>query len=292
MANARNKEVDTTYLSMDLAAVRGFIHRDYLAHTLRYSHTAKFIHQKGRHKTAHVLDVGCGRELPLAKLMFSSRMTHTTGSYTAVDYGPVPWPASISTKTKKFKLTILEESDFTTVELPRKKFDVAVSLEVLEHVEAYHAYRMLCRMRAVLKAQGTAILSTPCYDPKTGAAANHVNEMSHVGFRALIEAAGLEVKQVWGTFASQKDYKHTMDAAYPGSRAIFDELRMYYDRNVVACLFAPLFPEQARNCLWKVKPGRVQLPDKKQLTELAKPQHGSSQRWAKDLRKIMKEASR
>ena len=44
MANARGKEIDNTHLSIDQAEERGFIHRDYIAHCLRWTHVAKYLH--------------------------------------------------------------------------------------------------------------------------------------------------------------------------------------------------------------------------------------------------------
>ena len=52
MANIRGKAMDNTHLSIDQAEKRGFIHRDYIAHCLRWSHVAKFMGEKSRYKTA------------------------------------------------------------------------------------------------------------------------------------------------------------------------------------------------------------------------------------------------
>jgi len=286
MANAKGKTVDTTYLHLvKQTSIRGYIHRDYLAHCLRYSHIAKFMHQQRRHQTAHLLDVGCGRETPLPRLLFSMMMTHTTGSYTGVDYGGIPWPETIPEKAKSFHMKLFEKSDFVEVDLPRKKYDVITSFEVLEHVEADHAFAMMQRMRQLIKKNGYVFLSTPCYDPRVGAAANHVNEMSHDGFKALILAAGFNVDNVWGTFASQRDYKEAM-GDYDGLQEIFDQLKEYYDSGVVSCLMAPLFPEESRNCLWRLTPGKpMKYGNWRQLCD---PEHGSSKAWPKQLRKILK----
>jgi hypothetical protein len=43
MANARGKSIDNTHLSIDQAEERGFIHRDYIAHCLRWTHVAKWM---------------------------------------------------------------------------------------------------------------------------------------------------------------------------------------------------------------------------------------------------------
>lgn len=290
--NERGKEVDTTCLSLEHATERGFLHRDYLAHCLRWSHVVKYLNEKHRYKTHHVLDVGCGREAPLPKLLFSSRLTHTTGSYTGVDYGKLERPASIA-EGPKFKAQFLGKTDYAAAGAPlpkgQKGFDTIVCFEMLEHVEPMHSFQTLKRIRQQLKADGRAFISTPCYDPKMGAAANHVNEMSYQGLEALINLAGFSIDRVFGTFASQKDYKRQMDAH---QQAVFDRLSDYYDSNVVSCLMAPMFPKQARNCLWELVPGRVTPPTPAVLKDLVAnaATHSSSQRWAKDLTAIAKEA--
>lgn len=289
MANARGKEIDTTFLSLEHARERGFIHRDYIGHCLRWSHVAKYLNQGGRYKTHHVLDVGCGREAPLAKLLFASRLTHTTGSYTGVDYGPCERPASISSKTDKFNAEFLAKTDFVKAKLPREKFDTVVSFEVMEHVEPFHSYSMLKRMREVLADDGRVFISTPCYDEKAGAAANHVNEMSYQGLLAIIRAAGLDIDDQWGVFASQKDYKKLMT---PEQTALFNSLGEYYDSNVLACIFAPLFPEQSRNVLWKLKRGNPTPISGKPLEALSAQLNSNSDKWADHLKKIMADASK
>lgn len=281
--NERGKEIDTTCLSLEHATERGFLHRDYLSHCLRWSHVVKYLNEKHRYKTQHVLDVGCGREAPLPKLLFSSRLTHTTGSYTGVDYGKLERPASIA-EGPKFKAQFLGKTDFATAKLPRPSYDTIVCFEMLEHVEPMHSFRTLQKIRALLAKDGRAFISTPCYDPKMGAAANHVNEMSFDGLRALILAAGLEVEEVHGTFASQKDYKKRMT---PAQTEVFDQLSEYYDSNVLSCFMAPMFPAQARNCLWRLVPGKASFPGN--LKNLQGPEHSSSQRWATDLKAIAKE---
>jgi hypothetical protein len=293
--NKRQKTVDTTYLGfVDYAASRLFIHRDYLAHCLRFSHVARYLQQQRRYQTVHLLDVGCGREAPLPRLMYSMKMTHRGGSYTGVDYGPVPWPEHIAPRGK-FNARFLEKTDFATMDikdLHQKTFDLVTCFEMLEHVEPDHAYRTLARIHEALHPKrGVALLSTPCYDPHVGAADNHVNEMSHVGFRALLGLAGLGVKQVWGTFASQRDYKGDLADRYGAvGQNIFDELTTYYDSNVVACLFAPLFPAQARNCLWEVASCEPFVAAGAEA--LATTAHGSSDQWPKTLKALIKEVKR
>lgn len=288
MANARGKEVDTTSLSLDHAEQRGFIHRDYLAHCLRWTHVAAYLHQKKRYQTHHVLDVGCGKEAPLPKLLYSSRLTHTTGSYTGVDYGKLSRPDSIP-NTKKFNATFMGGFDFAKDALPRKQYDTLVCFEVLEHVEPFHAYSMLKRMRDVLKSDGRAFISTPCYDKKTGAADNHVNEMTFDALHMMIGLAGLKIERVYGTFASQKDYKHLLQ---PEQRKMFDQLGEYYDSNVLACLFAPLFPAQARNCLWVLSKDLIATPGPKEIASFKNPDNSNSEKWVAHATKILADSKK
>ncbi len=290
MANARGKEVDTTFLSLAHATERGFIHRDYIAHVFRWTHVAKYLMQQHRFRDHHVLDVGCGRELPLAKMMYSMRMTHTTGSYTGVDFGPIPWPESISKGTTKWNMTLHEKTDFLKFAKDvGPTYDVITSFEVLEHVEPFHSYQLLKAMRQVATPRARIFISTPCYDQATGAADNHVNEMTFNALRALIGLAGFSVEKVWGTFANQRDYKKELS---PEMLELFEELGEYYDSNILAVMFAPLFPEWSRNCLWRLVAGPIEMPTPKELPGLEQPAMSSSARWGEDFKKILADAKR
>ena len=292
MANARCQAVDTTFLSTQaFLELRGCIHRDYLAHCLRFAHVARYLQLRKRHNTAHMLDVGCGREVPLACLMYTNMLTHTTGSYTGVDYGPVPWPHLIKQGSSRFHVTLLEKTDFATAPLPRAQYDLVTMFEVAEHVEPLHSFRLLQRIRQVLAPDGVAFISTPCYDPHVGAANNHVNEMGRETLRQLFGAAGLRVGQVRGTFASQRDYEHLLDERYPGLKDVFEELADYYHPCVVACIFAPLFPDVARNCIWKLGPGEVTVPTADRAAWLA-PENSSSALWPAHAAQIYDEVTR
>lgn len=301
MANARGKTIDNTHLSLDQAEARGFIHRDYIAHCLRWSHVAKHI---GKGYANHrVLDVGAGRDLPLAKLLYSSRLiveefvgvdyNHPdkfdlspfhTGKFPLHAYGSVDFPRDLT-------FVSCQEADHgwysldngaTKHSLPT----VITCFEVLEHVEPDHATAMLETFKMFLlegQAEGlkpSLFISTPCYDEKVGAAANHVSELTRTALGALIEDLGLRIAGNWGTFASMRDYKDKLDSQ-PGLKPLFDQLRAYYDVNYLATVFAPLFPAQSRNNLWhitadKVLPGQRRFP---YLNDAVFP-WSSSERWA------------
>lgn len=284
MANATGKTVDKTFLSIDNVEDRGFIHRDYIAHCLRWTHVCKYLYQKKHWETARILDVGCGRELPLAKLLYSSRLIPE--AYIGVDVGPVldeeynKLKGDMQQRTKIFENTNfleLNNSDVTRDDetLP----NVVTSFEVLEHVEPKMMFDMLEKMKELTTDDAVFFISTPCWN-RADCAANHVNEMLYESLGAGFERHGFIVQEVYGTFASIRDYEHLLN---PEQKKLFDNLRSYYDSNFLSCIFAPLFPAQSRNCLWvltKCKEGRQknnapQFP----LTENIQKPWSSSQRW-------------
>ena len=84
----RGRAIDKTHLSCEQAEERGFLHRDYIAHCLRWSHVVKHLGIKNRYKTAQILDIGCGKETPLIKTLYTMRMTPEV--YVGVDYNKQP----------------------------------------------------------------------------------------------------------------------------------------------------------------------------------------------------------
>lgn len=244
MANKRGKSIDNTHLSIDQAEKRGFIHRDYIAHCLRWSHVAKYLGEKKRYLESHVLDIGCGKDLPLLRLMYTSRLIPKTGSYTGVDVNDLSAPFSLGS----FPYELWGKTDVVNLDFEDQKFDVITCFEVLEHVEPDHAQKILGVIYANLSDQGVAFVSTPSYSSYVGAAANHVNEMTYDAFSVLAHNAGLLCLNTWGTFASIRDYEPALSDS---ERELFTKLREYYDSNYLATIFAPLFPAYSRNVLWK-----------------------------------------
>ncbi len=265
MANARGKTVDKTYLSVDSAEDRGFIHRDYIAHCLRWTHVCKYLYGQNRYKSAQILDVGCGRELPLAKLLYSSRLIPV--SYTGVDVGPINDDDFAKIKGEMEQVTTIHENtnfldlvhtDVETTEnvagnIERSLPNIVTCFEVLEHVEPKMMIDMLEHMKRLTSNNATFFISTPCWN-RTDCAANHVNEMLYESLGACFERHGFIVEDVYGTFASIRDYEHLLKHPIYGDMSLaFQALREYYDTNFLSCVFAPLFPAQSRNCLWVLK---------------------------------------
>jgi hypothetical protein len=139
-----------------------------------------------------------------------------------------------------------------------------------------------------LDKAGTAYISTPCFNGS--AAENHINEMTYQALGGLLEDLGFAILEHYGTFASISDYqKQLMDDSGHGSYTAegvltafgaFNELRSYYDTNVLATIFAPLYPQFSRNVLWvlsnSVPEGYVRKFQP--LKKAAKP-WSSSEQW-------------
>jgi len=243
--NAAGKKIDTTYLSLDQAEERGFIHRDYIAHCLRWSHVVKRLYERHFYKRAIILDVGCGREIPLAKLLYSSRLSPLY--YYGVDYGPIE-NESIAVLKSAFRGEFWDHEDFAAGKVEFQQLpNIVTCFEMLEHIEPEHVVRTLRQMLKVTSADCRFFISTPCWN-RTDCAAHHVNEMTYEALAATFERLGFKIENVYGTFASIRDYQHLLGNA----TLLFNRLREYYDSNVLSCIFAPLFPAQSRNCLWEL----------------------------------------
>lgn len=270
--NARGQHIDKTHLSVDQAEERGFIHRDYIAHCLRWTHVVRYLYHGQRYKKANILDIGCGRDFPLAKTMFTSRLVPETGSYLGLDYNTLVLPEMFD--NTRWKPEFIGNIAFPDVKLD-KKFDVIVCFEVLEHVEPLHAFKMLQGIKENLAGGGVAFISTPCYDERMGAADNHVSEIKYEVLGSLIEKVELGITKIYGTFASIRDYKGQLEK--DGLTDVFEKFHGYYDSNYLATIFAPMYPWLARNCLWELTGDIVsfKFPG---LDKIAAPL-GSSENW-------------
>jgi len=256
MANARGKTVDKTYLSIDTAEDRGFIHRDYLSHCLRWTHVLKRMCERKCYQTARILDIGCGRELPFAKTLYSSKLI--PAAYFGCDVGPIEDAAvQAIARTQKFPHKLWEECNFLELTVDDVKGNsvetlpnIVICFEVLEHVEPKMMFDMLEHMKKLTSPDARFFISTPCWN-RIDCAANHVNEMLYESLGAGFERHGFVVENVYGTFASIRDYQGELGKGLV-STELFNRLREYYDTNFLSCVFAPLFPAQSRNCLWEL----------------------------------------
>jgi hypothetical protein len=138
--------------------------------------------------------------------------------------------------------------------------NVLVCYEMLEHVEPAHARQALVKFQELTSDDCHYFISTPCYNGS--AAQNHLNEFTYQSLGALLEDLDFKIEGVYGTFASIADYEAELSdvvvydkdtgtvLSHNDISHVFAALRNYYDTNVLAVIFAPLFPAQSRNCLW------------------------------------------
>jgi 2-polyprenyl-3-methyl-5-hydroxy-6-metoxy-1,4-benzoquinol methylase len=234
-----------TQLSPDKAFERHIFHRDQFAHYLRWSHVLK------RAKIGmNILDFGCGSG-NLLEVLYRNRFK--ANEYHGLD---IREQTIFSTNQKYEKL---DWATFQAVDLcgnfsVGNHWDMICSFEVIEHIGKENADKFLSNIAACCNDNTEVLISTPNYDEKVGAASNHiingeVGEFEHFELQELMEKHFV-VKEKYGTFASQKDYKELMDDEM---KILWDELHKYYDSNLLSVMFAPMFPAQSRNCIWVLK---------------------------------------
>ncbi len=219
------------------------LNRDYSSHFFRWSFARRMIKT-----TDHVLEIGCGQDKPLAKILTGGPAPHVN-TYVGVDLNPIK-PSYHQRLTFHGEFNFIERWKELQARRP-EGYDVLVSMEVVEH---FHSRFMPTFMEAcfqLTKPGGTFLLSTPCYDG-VRMAANHINEMTIETLRQYVAKAGFMEHRRFGTFI---DIKHIGKAETSrASRAAISEIRAslseYYDNNAISCFFAPLYPDHARNNMW------------------------------------------
>lgn len=266
MPDARGRVLNNTDLSADTTEERGVIHRDLIAHALRWSHIAQYLRIQGRYKTARILDIGCGSDIPLPRMLHSNRLL--VKEYVGVDFNPTSkfkerafgsmnvslyggtiFPRDIKIGNSSYRI----KEGSTRHPLP----NYIVSLEVLEHVSAKHCRRMVSAMHKIASKSGAELfISTPCWNVKD-TAANHCNEMRHAALGTLFEDIGFEILHNYGTFGNIYDYQDALFEKYgEGIKRFFSDQRDYHDTNVIANMFCSPFPHLSRNSIWHLKPAK------------------------------------
>lgn len=221
------------------------VHRDYAGHFFRWSVAQRHINPGMR-----VIDVGCGPEMPLLNVL--ARFPHPTsipGSYVGIDLNTFEMPfhtkwAELCSGVSVFSLD------------PRKigPADVVVCFEMLEHMEKDRGVQLLEWLRDAVAEDGIVLLSTPSFSGRA-LPKNHVYEWEYQELMDQLVDTGFTIEKVWGTFMTLPRLKKGIERQHPELMGVHDELLSYYSGEVMSTVFAPLFPELASNCLWKLKIG-------------------------------------
>jgi len=239
-------EYNTTQLNPETSFERHVFHRDKFAHYLRWTHVLK------RAKIGmKILDFGCANG-NLLEVFY--RNMYKGKKYLGLDIRE----KLIKNTSEKFKM--VDWAEFKQIDLCEENiynltgnnWDMICSFEVMEHIGKSNADKFLKNILNCCNENTEVLISTPNYDENVGAAKNHIinSEVGEYKFDELKEI--LEkyfiIKEVYGTFASQKDYKKEMN---DWQIKIFESLNKYYDSNLVSNIMAPIMDAKlARNCLW------------------------------------------
>jgi 2-polyprenyl-3-methyl-5-hydroxy-6-metoxy-1,4-benzoquinol methylase len=237
------RDYDTTQLHE--AGHGKTLHRDYSAHFWRWSFARRFIKT-----TDHVLEIGCGEDRPLSKILTGGAAAHVD-TYVGVDLNKLKPSGSQ-------RLTFLGEFNFVEryKELLKQRpggFDVVVHLEVIEHMKVENGTKLLKACFASLKSGGVMLMSTPCYDGKRHAA-NHIHEYTVPELQKATEKSGFKVERRFGTFMDIKHIgkpgKSTGSVSDGAIAEVADGLKEYFDSDAISNIFGCLYPDHARNNLW------------------------------------------
>jgi len=242
------KNYNTTQLNPETTFEKHVFHRDQFAHYLRWTHVLKLA-KIGM----NILDFGCGSG-NLYEVFYRNR--YSPKRYLGLD---------IRKKTVEINKSKFPKAEFEAIDLIGDvdfgtDWDIITSFEVAEHVGKQNVPKLLENIKKHCNEKTIVLISTPCYDEKVGAAANHIydggdergvapQELTFNELRSEINKL-FKIEKVYGTFASQKDYKKYMQE---WQERMFDYLSEYYDSNLVSVMMAPFFPELSRNCIWKLR---------------------------------------
>ena len=217
-----------------------YVHRDYAAHFFRWGFASRFVESK---KT-RLLDVGCGQDLPLVKVL-AARIQTAPAAYVGVDLNKIPKKSGIA-----WVEAIYDEFNFIDrydeIKIGHKKFDLATCFEMIEHMHQEDGFKLLKRIKKLMYDGGRLLLSTPVYDGKK-MAANHLKEYTVPELQEIIYAAGWTIEARYGTFASWNDVRRVCTQS---EKELLDEVGAFYGGDVLACFLAPKYPDASRNNVW------------------------------------------
>ena len=251
-----SRDFDQTQLRLNGGAART-LHRDFTAHFFRWSFARRIIK-----KTDHVLEIGCGQDQPLKRILFESAGGPQAAAYVGVDLNPLK-------ASGNQHVALYGATDFTSPAgyrnvmeaAPPAGYDVVVHLEVIEHMAVAHGAKLLKHCYQALKPGGLMIMSTPVYDGKRHAA-NHIHEYTVEELAKAVAKAKFTVEQRFGTFMDVKYIGRARSGSGVEERHLDDAIALvrgrlaaYYDNDALSNIFGPLYPDHARNNLWLCRKG-------------------------------------
>lgn len=221
-----------------------YVHRDYAAHFFRWGWASRFVEAK----ITRVLDVGCGQDLPLAKVLHAS-LSMIPSAYVGVDLNK-----NVRRDGSAWVEKIYDQFDFPgggwkEIKKNHRPFDLISNFEMIEHMHVDSGEQLLIGMRECLAEDGKILLSTPVYNGRK-MAANHIHEYGIEELQTLIESVDLEVVERFGTFASWNAIRKVCTES---ERRLLDETAKFYGGDVLACFLAPKYPDASRNNVWVLK---------------------------------------
>lgn len=246
-----NREFDKTHLSIEQAEERVIFHRDFFAHAFRWSHVIKHLYKQHNYKSALILDVACGKEMPLARALYSNKMSGA--SYHGVDLNKLALPDMLTKAVDNGKLHVTYNGETNVCEMTQADIpfrpNIICNFESFEHMHPKHARKSLEVMHSMLTEDGIMFFSTPCWNGS--AAANHINETTYEAMGFILQDVGFAIEDHFGTFASITDYKDAVED--DGLGRFFNRMREYYDTNLLSNFMAPAYPQYSRNVLWVLR---------------------------------------
>lgn len=222
--------------------------RDQFAHYLRWTHVLK-----NAKVGQTILDFGCGSG-ELLEVFYRNR--YRPKKYIGLDIRATQINKN-SEKFEKLDFATFKQADLCGEIDLGETFDIVTCFEVFEHIGHANADAFLKNLHKHCSKDTCVFFSTPNYDPRVGAAENHllgpekeVGEWDHFELQEQLEKYFV-IEKKYGTFASMRDYKDDLNE---WQKQAFEALKDYYDVTILANIMAPMVDaSKARNCLWVLR---------------------------------------
>lgn len=155
IGTCKNSLCNKTHLDIEKATERGLQHRDYIAHTLRWTHVLKYV-KKG----INILDVGCGNGM-MAQTLYVNKFDT---NYVGCDIRIKELEKADARKLKKEPRLICIDICKNKIPLEDDWADILTCFEVVEHIPESSLDFVLSELHRCVKPDGKVLLSTPNYD--------------------------------------------------------------------------------------------------------------------------------